>query len=333
MYLANVIIDGRMRVIIRESYRDGDVFKSRNLFDLGNDPARFIVYPGGNSFYIDDSVLDGLSSAGRTATQEELDDLFWVFLKPRVKRALASFRHRELTHRKPKRTTGARPVGIYHIFDRRRLFFLRTGRAHVANSRGIPPGFFSAIDQKSRDEIEQNFIRMEHALRPHQLKPYVFSIFDLPSFFTEVYARSTPYLLDQEKVDECFIDVLCSLNDDRDFWSGSETKTRLHEYLARYAIMFFDFDYEPRNFMQEYLRSFMNRHREYRPPPRRKFVSLKVASNVFNVNESKLKQMTRRDLARLFRRKALKLHPDKGGDHDQFVALTEAYHSLLRTKD
>ena len=65
MYLANVIIDGRMRFIIRESYRDGDVFKSRNLFDLGKDPARFIVYPGGNSFYIDDTVLDGLSSAGR----------------------------------------------------------------------------------------------------------------------------------------------------------------------------------------------------------------------------------------------------------------------------
>ena len=333
MYLAHKLVDGQTHFYIRESYRDGEFFRSRELFDLGPDPAGYIVYPGGNSFYVDSAVEDGLSSAGRTATPDELDDLFWVFLKPRIKRALASFRHREKTHRKPRRTTKARPVGSYHMFDRRRLFFLRTGRAHVANSRSIPPGFFSPIDQKSRDEIEQNFIRMEHALRPHQLKPYVFCIFDLPSFFTEVYARSTPYLLDQEKVDECFIEVLCSLNADRDFWSGSDTETRLHEYLARYAIMFFDFDYEPRNFMQDYLRNFMNRHREYRPPPRRKFVSLKVASNVFSVDESKLKKMSRRDLARLFRRRALKLHPDKGGDHDQFVALTEAYHSLMRTKE
>jgi hypothetical protein len=332
LYLAHKIVDRQAHFFIRESYRDGEIFRSRDLFNLGPDPAGYIVYPGGNSFYVDSAVEDGLSSAGRKTTPDELDDLFWVFLKPQIKRALASFRDREKTWRKSERNTGARPAGTYHLFDRRRLFFLRTGRAHVTNFRSIPPGFFSAIDQKSRDEIEQNFIRMEYALHPHQLKPYVFSIFNLQSFFTEVYARATPYLLDQLKVDQCFVDVLCSLNDDRDFWSGSVKECRLHEYLVRYAIMFFDYDYEPRNPMQDYLRNFMNRHREHRPPPRRSFVSLREAGTIFNVDKTELKQMSRRDLARLYRRRALKLHPDKGGGTDEFIKLTDAYHSLLRRK-
>jgi curved DNA-binding protein CbpA len=42
--------------------------------------------------------------------------------------------------------------------------------------------------------------------------------------------------------------------------------------------------------------------------------------------------MSRRDLVRLYRRKAQELHPDKGGDHDKFVRLTAAYHEVIKTK-
>ena len=42
--------------------------------------------------------------------------------------------------------------------------------------------------------------------------------------------------------------------------------------------------------------------------------------------------MSRRNLARLYRRKAQELHPDKGGDHDQFVRLTRAYNELMKSK-
>ncbi len=42
--------------------------------------------------------------------------------------------------------------------------------------------------------------------------------------------------------------------------------------------------------------------------------------------------MSRHSLARLYHRRAQKLHPDKGGDHDKFVKLTQAYHDLLKTK-
>jgi curved DNA-binding protein CbpA len=42
--------------------------------------------------------------------------------------------------------------------------------------------------------------------------------------------------------------------------------------------------------------------------------------------------MSRRELIRLYRRKAQELHPDKGGDQDQFVRLTEAYQDLIKRK-
>jgi hypothetical protein len=110
-----------------------------------------------------------------------------------------------------------------------------------------------------------------------------------------------------------------------------DQSVQLHEYLVRYAIMFFDFDYEPRSFMEDYIRRFIDSRRDYRPPPTRSVTSGE-ASSLFNVSKDSLDNMGRSDLARLYRRRAQKLHPDKGGDHDRFVKLTEAYHSLLAKK-
>jgi DnaJ-class molecular chaperone len=75
----------------------------------------------------------------------------------------------------------------------------------------------------------------------------------------------------------------------------------------------------------------MNSRRDHRAL-RRSHVSVDEASSIFGVAKTSLQKMNRAQLARLFRRRAMKLHPDKGGDHDTFVKLTEAYHSLLRIK-
>ncbi|WP_363330992.1 J domain-containing protein [Desulfonatronospira sp.] len=40
--------------------------------------------------------------------------------------------------------------------------------------------------------------------------------------------------------------------------------------------------------------------------------------------------MSRRELTRIYRRRALKMHPDKGGDHEEFIRLNEAYQTLLK---
>jgi DnaJ-class molecular chaperone len=42
--------------------------------------------------------------------------------------------------------------------------------------------------------------------------------------------------------------------------------------------------------------------------------------------------MTKRGLTRLYRRMAKKLHPDKGGEHEKFIQLSEAYQELLKGK-
>jgi curved DNA-binding protein CbpA len=39
--------------------------------------------------------------------------------------------------------------------------------------------------------------------------------------------------------------------------------------------------------------------------------------------------MSKKELTRLYRKKAKDLHPDTGGDHQTFVELSEAYEKLL----
>jgi hypothetical protein len=42
--------------------------------------------------------------------------------------------------------------------------------------------------------------------------------------------------------------------------------------------------------------------------------------------------MSKRSVIKLFRRMAQKLHPDKGGKHEEFVKLADAYRALLKKK-
>jgi len=334
LYLARKQIQGALHYAIRESYRDGNVLRSRDLFDLGADPTRYIVYPGGNSFYIHEDVREALAHRGCEPKESDLDEIFWRFLKPRIRRALETFRHRELNYRRFKRSGRRERGGPYHFFDRRRFYFLKTGRTQPRGSIRIPARFFKRLDHKSRDEIEQNFIEMERNLHVREVKTYAYSIFDVQSFFKESFAKTTPEFLDQTDVDRYFIEQICNLNGDPVFWSGMQPNERLHDYLIRYVVMFFDYDFQPQDFMAETMRQFINRRKGYRPPQSggRKNVSLDQASSIFGVDRSQLQQMPRTDLARLFRRKAMTLHPDKGGRHESFIKLIDAYHSLMRGK-
>jgi hypothetical protein len=53
---------------------------------------------------------------------------------------------------------------------------------------------------------------------------------------------------------------------------------------------------------------------------------------IFGVEEKELHAMNKSDLTKLYRQKAHELHPDKGGEHDEFVRLSEVYDQLLRQK-
>jgi hypothetical protein len=96
--------------------------------------------------------------------------------------------------------------------------------------------------------------------------------------------------------------------------------------------MYFDHDFASGSLMEDYLRHFINSRRDYRVPDATFAFTFQKASTAFGETEEVLKKMSRKEFARLYRLKALELHPDKGGDHDEFVKLTEAYHALLKTK-
>jgi hypothetical protein len=76
MYLKRRFVNNDRHYILCESYWDGDCWKSRRLMDLGPDPERHIVYPGGNSFYVDESLEERLRAKGSAVDSDELEELF-----------------------------------------------------------------------------------------------------------------------------------------------------------------------------------------------------------------------------------------------------------------
>ncbi len=331
MYLARKRIRGKTHYTIRESYRDADAYLCRDLFDLGCAPERFIVYPGGNAFYIDAVVEDGIRSLGSEPAPEDMENLFWPFLKADIRRKLEPFRRRERQSQSRRRPAEASANADVHIFDRRRIHFLKTGQMDPRALGRIPASLLRPLRNKSRDEIEQDFMGMESILRPRDYKAYTFAIFDLQQFFHQRFVKGHPEFLDPDEVDGCFVEEICRLHRDDSFWAGMDSGGRLSDYLVRYAVMYFDHDYTSPSLAEEYLRDFINRHRMYQPPP---VVAIRMEemTAVFEKSREALKKMNRRDLGRLYRRRAQQLHPDKGGDHERFVKLNEAYQRLLRTK-
>ncbi|MGE5258920.1 MAG: hypothetical protein ACM3KE_19775 [Hyphomicrobiales bacterium] len=331
MYLARKHIGGKTHYVIRESFRQQDAFLCRDLYELGTEPERYIIYPGGNAFYIDETVEERIRSYGTEPAADEMEAMFWPFLRPEIRMKLDPFRRRERCARDSRRPLEAPHVSDTHLFDKRRIHFLKTGQMDQRSIGRLPAGLFRGLRNKSRDEIEQGFMDMESVLRPREYKAYTYAIFNLQQFFHQRFARSTPELLDPDEVDAYFIEEVCRLHGDAAFWAGMDAGDRLSGYLVRYVLMYFDYDYAPRSAAAEYIRDFMNRHRAYRPPASIT-VSMQEIARIFGKSREALKKMNRRDLLRLYRQRAQELHPDKGGDHEDFVKLNEAYHKLLRAR-
>lgn len=329
MYLAEQMLAGKKRYFIRESIRKDGAFVSRDIVDLGFHPEKYVRYPGGNAYYFDETIEDNILAINPDAVLEDLDTIFWPFVRPDIKRAVSAFRSRE---RLINRTTiDSNAVNAVHLFDKRRIHYLRFAQSDQGAIGKIPPKLLLPVMRKSRDEIEQYFIQSERILDPGEQKTYVFVVFDLQRFFTELTARRMPEGLDQKKTDALFLTELCRLNQNPAFWSGTPMHFFLHAYLIRYLFMFFDNDYRPSQLWDEYYSEWMNTKRGFHPPIRPS-VSLTDASTIFGVGRAKLKAMNKRDLTRLFRKAAHEHHPDKGGDQKKFICLCEAYRSLVEKK-
>ena len=329
MYLA-CIPDQKngLRYVIRQSYAHDNGYRSRDLFDLGDDPARFIVYPGGNGFYIDGSVEDAISDQGVPVCQADLEPVFMPFLKPHIRRVIDGFDRRDRAHPPSGACT---PAEAHHAFDRYRLHFLKLGRVDPRQMGCTPDRFYASLEGKSRDEIEYDFMDAEHILNAGELAMYTFQIFNLQRHFSTQFSRRHPEYLDPEQMDRFFVEELCQLNRDPAFWMDEQSADDLQPHLVRYAIMYFDNAFPLRDPFHDFLRNFMNRHRIVRPPES-VTVSLEESARLFGVSTQALKRMDCRVLTSRYRQLAQKHHPDKGGEQETFIRLSAAYRKLLRRK-
>ncbi len=333
MYLARRFINNRLHYLLRESFLDGDIYKNRDLIDLGDDPEKYIVYPGGSSFYIDDQVFDLLKQAGFSVDYDEVESFFLPFLDPYIRSKIDPFLNRTANRgwKRMNPETRQRIFSQTHVFDRRRIHFLRFGQTDL-RELDRSPSLFKILLDKSRDELEQLILEREQDLRPQEYKRYIFAIFDLQHYFTESCARSMPHALDSDRLDDYFLKEVCRLDSDKLFWQGMERQGGLVSYLKRYVIMFFDYTFPGGRTWDEFARAhFGNGHRAG-PVKGSRRMSMQEVTTVFGVKQRELAAMSRSALIRLYRKKAQQLHPDKGGDHDQFIELTTAYNELLRTK-
>lgn len=221
-----------------------------------------------------------------------------------------------------------------HTFDKRRLHFLRCGRVDIGSLEDRPWKFLNVLLGMSRDEIEHTIEGMERVLRPHEMRSYIFTALHLQVYFPEHPMRNHPVGLDAERVDECFLEEVCRLNRDPSFFSGMENlyEGMVHPYLIKYVILYYDHDFYG-DAWDARMREFVREHRSYRRVSvARSAVGAEEACKIFGISPEECKKLGRRDLARLYRQKAKEAHPDKGGDHETFVKIKDAYESLMRRK-
>ena len=336
MYLRRVRFQGGDHYIIRESVRDDGCWKYNDLMDLGRNPEAFIEYAGGNGFCFSAALEEKLQAGGADYSSEDLERLFLPFLKPHIRRILENFQSHQARQNRWGRYSECELLqkqDQLHLFDKRRMHFLRCGRVDIGDLEGRPWKFLNILLEKSRDEIEHTIEGMENVLRPHEMRSYLFTALHLQAYFPHHLLRNHPSALDQEKVDNYFVDALCSVNNDQTFFAGTKWcgNSSLHPYLAKYLILYFDSDFEG-NRWPEYIREFMRRQQSYQRIPAVQRMDIDRACEILAISSENLARMSRRELVRLYRRKAKELHPDRGGDKECFIRMAAAFACLIEKK-
>ena len=334
MYLASLKKGQTITYQIRQSYRkeDDDTFGYRIICDLGPDPRRsFELY---NEYVVlfNDELMSAVAAAGENEGNV-LEQLLWRFLPQETRRRLARFGSRFSPRPFPLTAEDRDKINRQiHLFDRRRLYYLRYGAVDQSRLSRMHEKCCRPLLDTSRDEREFYFAAEEAVLSPGVYLQYVYAIFNVQKHFQQSFARWFPEALPRDEVADHFLNELCTLNDDSRFWQGDMPDDGLHAHLRRYLIMFFDYVPAIRSFQAEFAKAFRDGHRRFRWPNRTPARPPEKVSEIFATPYEELKKMSREQLARLYRRKAMDLHPDRGGDHDLFIELTEIYESLQRMK-
>ncbi len=207
MYLARRFVRNHIQYFLRESFLEGSVYHHRDLLDLGDDPQQFILYADTRTFVIDDWVTNTLFEKGIEVDPFELEELFYPFIDPEVLSRIDAFADRAKNRqwKAPSKEMRKKILDETHPFDRRRAHFLRFGQTDQRQMlRSV--SLYRMLLDKSRDEIEQELLHQEMALRPDEYKMYIYTIFNLQAFFTQSFALNMPEALDVDKMDLHFLD-------------------------------------------------------------------------------------------------------------------------------
>jgi hypothetical protein len=311
---------------------DGQGYSSSLIYDLGGNPS--------DHFQIVDEVIvlyrpELLRAVEEhQASEAELDELLGSFFPGETRRRLARGPKRRPFFGGPLSPDERQEISAQiHLFDRRRLYYLRYGAVDQSRLSRLHEKCCRPLLGQSRDEREFYFAAEEACLAPGHYLQFVYAIFNIQQHFSGSFAPWFPEALARDEMADYLLEELCRLHADNRFWQGEDPGDTLHPHLVRYLIMFSDYSPASRSFAAEYSQAFRARHRNFRWPEKKTGYTPEKAASLFALSSADLQKINREDLTRLYRRKAMELHPDRGGDHQQFIELTEIYQSLLRSRN
>ena len=283
MYLAKLKSGPTTSYQIRQSYEtEKNSFNYRIVFDLGDKPRRFIQPFADHIVLFDDNLRQAVCVHAGENCETVLEQLLQDFLPQAAKQRLAMFRGRTSHRSGPLTEADKKAIAAQvHLFDRRRLFYLRYGAVDQSRLARLHEKCCRPLLGQSRDEREFYFIAEEKALQPGQYLQYVYAIFNLQRYFRQSFAPWLPESLAFEEIAEHFEQELCLLNRDGRFWQKEQTGYSLHHHLTRYLLMFFDYPPDRRSFFADFAESFMAGHRSFRWPEKKTGRSAEKISALF----------------------------------------------------
>ena len=337
MYLAKEYNNSGEAVFhLRETVKGEDnTLASRQLFDLGNDPEQFVEYIDERIFYISPEVEDALAELKVQYEYEELEEIFWPFINTEIRETLDNFGGiRGRSSGEHKRRGRQMPIEDFertHPFDRRRLYYLKFVQINMGDAVERPLPIYEILTDKCRDEIESRITFMELDIRPWEMRGYLYAIFNIAEGFAPKLSRFVPDAQDPDLIDRFFLEEMCRLNSDGQ-WLGNEASPmasgRLHPYLRKYLFMYFDTYFSNRGYWKPGGRT-AGAEREWQPPVNSGQDDYLKA---MRLTQEEFRKMNETEFTSYFRKKAMELHPDMGGDHDTFVAFRNAYQVLMMRK-
>ncbi len=334
MYLAKLQHGSTIYYQLRQSLVTDKVLHNYTiLFELGAQPSDYFTIIDDHVVVFEDFLLQTLTQAIGKDPETLLEKLLFEFFPLSVQQKLSTFKDRTAKFRGPLTTDEQAEIQTQvHIFDRRRLYYLRYGAVDQSRLTRLHEKCCRPLLGQSRDEREYYFMAEEKVLEPGSYFQYIFAIFNLQKHFKQSFAPWLPEALAMEEVADQFTKVICSLQRDKTFWQAQKGGDFIHAHLTRYLWMFFDFAPHRPSFERDFTRAFMGNHRTFKWPEKKVTVPPEKIEEVFGISHSHLTALNKEELTRLYRKKAMELHPDTGGDAELFIVLTEVYTTLLNKK-